>query len=389
LAALGSVLQNKTAEGFVNRRFHGGCSVINEVEALAIERAKQLFGAKYANVQPHSGSSANHIVYKTLLKPGDVILSLDARFGGHPSHGGCGSATESTFKVETYGVERDGFIFDYEKIRQKALAVRPKLIICGASIHPNTMDFARFRAIADEVGAYLLADVSHLTSLIIAGVHPSPIDIAHITTTSTYKAGGPRGGLILSGKDFQMAVNGKSLADALDAATFPGVQGTPYFNNITAKAVFFAEAMTNQYKARQVKVVENSKRLAEALLRRGFDVIGRGTDNHMMIVDVGGFRANLSSPIAQQALEKCNIVVDSFRLGFENQDEPNKGVRLGTPIVTRRGMGTKQMDMAAEMIAQVLEELQINSKDNWKLDEATEIKIIKMVSEMCEAFAIP
>ncbi len=387
LAVLGSVLQNKTAEGFAGNRWHGGCEIVDEIESLAIERAKQLFGAKYANVQPHSGSTANHIVYKAILKAQDTILSLGCHCGGHPSHGGCGSATQSMFKIETYGVERDGFAFDYDKIREKALTVRPKLILCGASAYTHTIDFARFRAIADEVGAYLLADVSHITSLIIAEVHPSPIDLAHITTTSTYKAGGPRGGLILLGKDYQMSVDGqKTLAEAINAATFPGIQGTPYFSNIAAKAVFFAEAMTNHYKHRQVKVVENAKRLAEALLRRGLDVLGRGTDNHLMLVDVSGFKANLNGNIAQKALENCRIVIDSYRLGYENPDEPVRGIRLGTPIVTSRGMGTKQMDQAAELIVQALEELQINSNDSWQMDKSAQINISNAITDICEAF---
>lgn len=387
LAALGSVIQNKTAEGFISARSHGGCDIIDKIETLAVERAKEAFKAQYANVQPHSGSTANQIVYKSLLQNGDTILSLDCRCGGHPSHGGKGSLAESIYRIERYGFEREGFAFDYDKIREKALAVRPKLILCGASAYPRTIDFARFRSIADEVGAYLLADISHITALVIAGVHPSPIDAAHITTTSTYKAGGPRGGLILSGKDYQMHLEGGiTLAEAIEDATFPGIQGTPYFNNIAAKAVFFAEAMSNQYKERQVMVVENAKRLADALLMRGFDVLGRGTDNHMVLLDVTNFTQGLNGVIAQHALENCRIVVDTYSLGTENQDEAAKGVRLGTPIITRRGMETKQMDQIAEMVAEVLEELQISGRHKFKLDSNIEIKISKMVSDMCETF---
>lgn len=389
LAALGSILQNKTAEGFAGARFHGGCAVVDEVETLAVERAKEAFGAKYANVQPHSGSTANQIVFQALLNKGDKILSLDCQYGGHPSHGAGGSLADSVFRVETYGVERDSFVFDYDKIREKAIEVRPKLVLCGASAYPRMMDFERFRAIADEVGAYLLADISHIAALVIAGVHPSPIDFAHVTTTSTYKAGGPRGGLILSGKDYQTQVGEQmSLAKAIEQATFPGVQGTPYFNNIAAKAVFFGEAMSNKYKSRQTKVVENAQRLAEGLLRRGFDVLGRGTDTHMILVNVCGFRAGLNGILAQKVLEKCGVIVDSYRLGCEKPNEPASGLRLGTPIVTRRGMGTRQMDDAAEMIAEVLEEVKISGSDEYELTQIVKSKIGGMVGDMCENFVL-
>ncbi|MGD9110115.1 MAG: serine hydroxymethyltransferase [Phycisphaerales bacterium] len=389
LAVLGSVLQNKTAEGFTGARFHGGCEVVDEVEALAIERAKNIFGAKYANVQPHSGSTANQIVFQALLNKGDTILSLDCQYGGHPSHGANGSVADSVFRIETYGVEQDGFVFDYDKIREKAIAIRPKLILCGASAYPRMIDFERFRAIADEVGAYLLADISHIAALVIGGVHPSPIDFAHVTTTSTYKAGGPRGGLILSGKDYQTHVGENlPLAEAIEQATFPGVQGTPYFNNIAAKAVFFNEAMSSQYKARQARVVENAGRLAEGLLGRGFDVLGRGTDTHMILVDVCGFRAGLNGILVQRLLEDCGIVVDAYRLGYEDADAPASGIRLGTPVVTRRGMGTRQMDMAAEMIAEVLEEVTIHGRSEYELTQIVKSKVSGMVGDMCENFTL-
>jgi glycine hydroxymethyltransferase len=389
LAVLGSVLQNKTAEGFARARFHGGCAVVDEIEALAVERAKKAFGAKYANVQPHSGSTANQIVFQALLNKGDTILSLDSQRGGHPSHGTGGSFADSVFRVETYGVERDSFVFDYDKIMERAVAVRPKLILCGASAYPRAIDFERFRAIADEVGAYLLADISHIAALVVAGEHRSPIDFAHVTTTSTYKAGGPRGGLILSGKDYQTQVGEQMpLAKAIKQATFPGVQGTPYFNNIAAKAVFFNEAMSNQYKTRQAKVVENAGRLAEGLLRRGFDVLGRGTDTHMILVNVCGFRAGLNGILAQKVLEECGIVVDSYRLGYESANEPVSGLRLGTPIATRRGMGIRQMDAAAEMIAEVLEEVRTIGPDEYELAQIVKSKIGSMVGDMCENFTL-
>lgn len=275
LAALGSVLQNKTSEGFPAARLHGGSAVIDSIEQVAIDRAKQVFGAKYANVQPHSGTTANQIVITALLEPGDKVLSMATSHGGHFSHGSIDSITARFFKIESYTVGRDNFLLDYEQIRKQAKNFRPKLIICGASAYPRIIDFARFRQIADEVGALLLADISHLSALVMGGVHPSPIDYAHVTTTSTYKPGGPRGGLILAGKDYEIQIqaNGRDapLWQQIEKTTFPGVQGTPYFNNIAAKAVFFKEATSPSYKLRQARVIENAKCLAENLIQKGYN----------------------------------------------------------------------------------------------------------------------
>ncbi|MGD1042199.1 MAG: aminotransferase class I/II-fold pyridoxal phosphate-dependent enzyme, partial [Sedimentisphaerales bacterium] len=248
LAALGSILQNKTCEGFPAARLHGGSSVMDEVERLAIERAKRAFCAKYANVQPHSGTTANQIVITALLRPGDKILSMATSHGGHYSHGFIDSVTARFFEIESYHVDRDTFLLDYDEIRKQARRFGPKLIICGASAYPRTIDFAKFRQIADEAGALLLADISHLSALVMGGVHASPIDYAHLTTTSTYKPGGPRGGLILSGKDYDRRIKTASgetpLWQLIEKTTFPGIQGTPYFSNIAAKAVFFKEAVS-------------------------------------------------------------------------------------------------------------------------------------------------
>ncbi len=242
LAALGSVIQNKTAEGFAGARLHGGCEVIDKVERLAVDRARQAFGAEYANVQPHSGTSANQIVLTAVLERGDKLLSMGLDHGGHFSHGAKASFTSKFFDVQNYYVDKSSFLLDYQSIRQQAHKFRPKLIICGASVYSRTIDFKRFREIADEVGAYLLADISHISGLVIAGAHPSPVDYAHFTTTSTYKMGGPRGGLILMGRDYdhRVKLSGKEvpLYEHIDRATFPGVQGTPYLNNVAAKAVF-------------------------------------------------------------------------------------------------------------------------------------------------------
>jgi glycine hydroxymethyltransferase len=263
LAALGSVVQNKTAEGFPGARFHGGCMVIDDVERLAAARAKQAFNAQYANVQPHSGTTANQIVISAVLEKGEKVLGMALEQGGHYSHGSSGSFTGKFFHAESYYLDRASFLLDYDSIRQKALEVRPKLIICGASAYPRTIDFAKFREIADEVGALLLADISHIAGLVIAGAHASPIDHAHFTTTSTYKSGGPRGGLILMGKDYQrkMNVGGREaeLWEHIESMTFPGMQGTPYLNNIAGKAVFFKETLSDECRTRQFKIVENAK----------------------------------------------------------------------------------------------------------------------------------
>jgi len=263
LAALGSVVQNKTTEGFVGARYHGGCQVVDDIETLAVNRAKETFGARYANVQPHSGTSANQIVLTAILEKGDKILSLAMDQGGHVSHGASVSFSGKFFEVEHYNVDKATFLLDYEAIRQHALSFRPKLIICGATAYSRTIDFNKFRDIADEVGAYLMADVSHIAGLIIAGAHASPVDYAHFTTTSTYKPGGPRGGLILIGKDadtkIRMAGREITLPKLIQKTTFPGVQGTPYLNNIAAKAVFFKETLTDEYRARQFKIIENAK----------------------------------------------------------------------------------------------------------------------------------
>ncbi len=323
LAALGSVIQNKTAEGFAGTRLHGGCEVIDKVERLAVDRAKQAFGAEYANVQPHSGTSANQIVLTAVLERGDKLLSMGLDHGGHFSHGAKASFTSKFFDVQNYYVDENSFLLDYESIRQQAHKFRPKLIICGASVYSRTIDFKRFREIADEVGAYLLADISHISGLVIAGAHPSPVDYAHFTTTSTYKMGGPRGGLILMGRDYdrRAKLSGKEapLYEHIDRATFPGAQGTPYLNHIAAKAVFFKETLSEEYKARQFKIVENARALAENLVRLGYDVLTGGTDNHMILVDVSNFRDRLTGLAAQKALEECGIIVDMIRLPYDKK----------------------------------------------------------------------
>jgi len=391
LAALGSVIQNKTAEGFAGARLHGGCEVIDKVERLAIDRAKRAFGAKYANVQPHSGTSANQIILTAVLESGDKLLSMGLDHGGHFSHGSRASFTSKFFDVQNYYVDKNSFLLDYESIRQMARKFRPKLIICGASAYSRMIDFKKFREIADEVGAYLLADISHISGLVIAGAHPSPVDYAHFTTTSTYKMGGPRGGLILMGRDYdrQAKLFGKEapLYEHIDRATFPGAQGTPYLNNVAAKAVFFKETLSAEYKARQLKIVENAKALAGNLVRLGYDVLTGGTDNHLILVDVGNFRDSLTGLAAQKALEECGIVVDMIRLPYDKKGPTIPGgVRLGTPIVTRNGMAEGEMDSISGLMDMVLKAVKIISDTEYRMDKSLISKVKDKVKELCRKF---
>jgi len=391
LGALGSVIQNKTAEGFAGARLHGGCEVVDEAERLAVARAKEALSAKYANVQPHSGTTANQIVLTALLERGDKILSLALDQGGHFSHGSKTSFTGKFFDVENYYVERDSFLLNYDAIKQQAIRVKPKLIICGASAYCRTIDFKKFREIADEVGAYLLADISHITALVIAGAHPSPVDYAHFTTTSTYKPGGPRGGLIVMGRDYEqkIKVQGRTIAlwQLIQEATFPGVQGTPYLNNIAAKAVFFKEALSDEYRARQFKVVENAKRLAKALLDVGLDVLTGGTDNHIVLINVANLREGLTGLIAEKCLEECGIVVNKNTLPYDEKSaDVTSGIRLGTPIVTKNGMGPDEMDRIATLIDAVLRQVEIISDTEYEIDESFSSQSRDRVKELCSRF---
>jgi len=375
LAALGSIVQNKTTEGFPGARFHGGSEVVDDIENLATKRAKKAFNARYANLQPHSGTAANQIVLTAVLEREDKILSLGLDQGGHLSHGAKVSFSGKFFNVQHYYVDRKTLLLDYEAIREKALRFRPKLIICGATAYARNIDFEKFREIAEEVGAFLLADISHISSLVMAGAHPSPVDYAHFTTTSTYKPGGPRGGAIIMGKDFdsQINVNGKNtiLCELIRKTTFPGVQGTPYLNNIAAKAVFFKEAQTEQYKARQFKVIENAKSLAQYLMKVGFDVLTKGTDNHMVLVNASNFKKGLTGIIAQKSLEDCGIIVNMNKLPYDNKPASvTSGMRLGTPIVTRNGMGQYEMNRIAELINKILKKVQIAGSTEYHLSDS-------------------
>lgn len=391
LAALGSVVQNKTTEGFVGLRFHGGCAVVDGLETLAVHRAKEVFDARYANVQPHCGTGANQIVLTAILQTGDRILSLAMDQGGHVSHGAPVAFAGKFFEVAQYRVDPATFLLDYDAIRQQARQFGPKLIICGASAYSRIIDFAAYRRIADEVGAYLMADISHISGLIAAGAHPSPVDHAHFTTTSTYKPGGPRGGLILMGKDFDtpIQVGSKSMPlwERIEKTTFPGFQGTPYLNNIAAKAVFFKEMLTPEYKRRQFRIVENAQVLAEAFDRLGYDILTGGTDNHMFCINVGRFREGLTGAIAQHCLEDCGIIVNMNRLPYDpHSARITSGMRLGTPIVTRNGMGQAQMQAIATLIDRVLTQVEPLGGRDYRLDDHLRLETRRQVEDLCARF---
>ena len=391
LAALGSVVQNKTSEGFPGARYHGGCEIVDDVERLAVTRAKEAFGARYANVQPHSGSGANQIVLAAILDRGDKVLSLGLEQGGHPSHGGAGTLAGKFFEIESYFVDKTSFLLDYDAIREQAVKVRPKLIMCGASAYARKIEFKKFREIADSVGAYLLADISHIAGLVISGAHSSPIDYAHFTTTSTYKGGGPRGGLILMGKDYdlQIKVWGRDMPlwRHIQEATFPGVQGTPYFNHIAAKAVFFKETLLDEYKVRQFKIIENAKRLASNLSDLGYDVLTKGTDNHMVLINTENFREALTGAIAQRCLEDCGIVVDAMKLPYDKRPAlSTSGIRLGTPIVTKNGMGSAEMDSISALIDAVLKGVRVITNSEYQMDVPLSNEVRNKVKQLCGKF---
>ena len=349
LAAAGSVLTNKYAEGYPGRRYYGGCEVVDVCEKLAIERAKELFGCNYANVQPHSGSSANISVYFALLNPGDTIMGMDLSQGGHLTHGSPVNLSGKWFNVYHYGYNKDTERLDYDALRETALKVKPKLIVSGASAYPRIIDFKKLRAIADEVGAYLMADIAHIAGLVAAGLHPSPVGIADVVTTTTHKTlRGPRGGMILS--------NDEAIAKAIDKSIFPGVQGGPLCHIVAAKAVAMKEALQPEFKAYQAQIVKNAAALADALMKRGARLVSGGTDNHMMLVDVKG-SFGVTGKEAQLKLDDVFITCNKNTIPFDSEKPTiTSGIRLGTPAVTTRGMKEKDMDVIADLIVRTLKD---------------------------------
>ena len=345
MEAQGSALTNKYAEGYPGKRYYGGCEVVDRAETLAIERAKELFGAAHVNVQPHSGTSANMAVYFALLKPGDTILGMDLSCGGHLTHGHRLSYSGRDFRVVAYGVDRASERIDYDEVERLALAEKPKLIIAGASAYSRTIDFARFRAIADAAGATLMADMAHIAGLVAAGLHPSPVPHCHVVTTTTHKTlRGPRGGMVMCEERF---------AKEIDRAVFPGIQGGPLMHVIAAKAVALGEASTPEFRAYQGRIVANTAKLASELAARGFRIVSGGTDNHLFLMDVTP--KGLTGKVAEKALDRAAITVNKNTIPFDsNPPLVASGIRIGSAAVSTRGMGEAEMAAIAALIAEVL-----------------------------------
>jgi glycine hydroxymethyltransferase len=370
LEAQGSVLTNKYAEGLPGKRYYGGCENVDAVERLAIERVKQLFGAPHANVQPHSGAQANMAVFFAMLKPGDAILGMALDQGGHLTHGSPVNMSGKWFDAHFYGVDPQTGMLDYEMVAKAAAAVKPKLIVCGASNYPRIIDFAKMREIADSVGAYLMADIAHIAGLVVAGLHPNPFPHAHFVTTTTHKTlRGPRGGVVMSLEEF---------APLVDKAVFPGIQGGPLMHVIAAKAAAFGEALKPEFKTYQKSIVDNAKALANTLVEEGLAIVSGGTDNHLMTVDLRPI--SMTGKKASAVLEEVNITTNKNAV----PNDPEKpmvtsGIRLGTPAVSSRGMGTAEMKAIGLAIAATLKAPE---------DEAVKTKSRKTVEELCKKFPL-
>lgn len=383
MEAAGSVLTNKYAEGYPGKRYYGGCEVVDEVEQLAIDRAKSLFGAAYVNVQPHSGSQANTAVFFACLKPGDKILGFDLSHGGHLTHGSSVNFSGRLYTPSFYGVEEATGMLDYDKIEAKAIEEQPKLIIAGASAYSRDIDFKKFRAIADKVGAILLADISHPAGLIAKGILNDPLPHCHIVTTTTHKTlRGPRGGMIMMGQDFEnpFGITLKSgkvrmMSSLLDSAVFPGNQGGPLEHIIAAKAIAFGEALTDDYMHYMLQVQKNANAMAEALVSRGYKVISGGTDNHMMLIDLRN--KNITGKDAENALVKADITVNKNMVPFDDKSPfVTSGIRIGSAAVTTRGMKEADMDNIIALIDEVIM--------NWENEDVLDTVAIKVNALMSD-----
>jgi glycine hydroxymethyltransferase len=361
MEAQGSVLTNKYAEGYPGKRYYGGCEIVDQVETLAIERAKALFGAEYVNVQPHSGSQANAAVYLAVMKPGDTVLGFDLSHGGHLTHGSPVNFSGKTYHAEFYGVEQETGVLNYDSIAEKARAVKPKMIIAGASAYSRDIDFARFREIADEVGAILLADISHPSGLIAKGILNDPIPHCHIVTTTTHKTlRGPRGGMIMMGEDFpnpwgETTPKGevKMMSHILNMAIFPGIQGGPLEHVIAGKAVAYGEALTDEFFHYQLQVKKNAAAMAKSFVDRGYNLISGGTDNHLMLIDLRN--KNVTGKDAENALVRAHITANKNMVPFDDKSPfVTSGIRVGTPAVTTRGLKEADMDTIVDLIDRVL-----------------------------------
>ncbi|MCT4605411.1 MAG: serine hydroxymethyltransferase [Marinisporobacter sp.] len=367
MEAMGSQLTNKYAEGYPDKRYYGGCEYVDVVEDLARERLKKLFKADHANVQPHSGANANIAVYFAMLSPGDTVLGMNLSHGGHLTHGSPVNISGKYYNFVEYGVDKETERIDYEEVRKVALETKPKLIVAGASAYPRTIDFKKFREIADEVGAYLMVDMAHIAGLIVAGLHPNPCEYAHFVTTTTHKTlRGPRGGAILCKEEF---------AKKIDKAIFPGVQGGPLMHVIAAKAVSFKEALTNEFNHYQEQIVKNAKKLSEELMKRDFKLVSDGTDNHLILIDLRN--KDITGKEAEKRLDEAGVTVNKNTIPYDPQSPfVTSGVRIGTPAVTTRGMKEEDMVDIAEIITMVIDSPE-------KIDEAKEL-----VHKLCEKFPL-
>ncbi len=381
IETMGSVLTNKYAEGYPSKRYYGGCEWVDKAEELARERAKKLFGAKYANVQPHSGSQANMGVYMALMSPCDTLMGMALSHGGHLTHGAQVNFSGKIFKVVQYGVNEEGWI-DYDQVHALAKQFRPKIIVAGGSAYSRIIDFRRFREIADEVGAYLMVDMAHFAGLVAAQIYPSPLEHAHVVTTTTHKTlRGPRGGMILTNYD--------EIAEKIDKTMFPGIQGGPLMHVIAAKAVSFKEAMTEEFKDYQKQIVKNAKALAEAMMKRGYHVVSGGTDSHLFLIDLSKSKdevKDVTGKAAEKALERAGITVNKNTVPGEKRSPfVTSGLRIGTPAVTTRGMKEEQMEEIAELIDIVVMNVQ-DKKGNLPEDVKEDVK--KRVRDLCEHFPL-
>jgi len=366
MEAVGSILTNKYAEGYPNKRYYGGCQFIDNIEQIAIDRAKKLFNAEHVNVQPHSGSQANMAVYLSVLEPGDKILGMDLSAGGHLTHGAKVNFSGKIFNSVTYGVNEDGWL-DYDKIEEIAKKEKPKMIVAGASAYSRIIDFKRLKEIADSVGAYLFSDIAHYAGLVAAGLYPSPILYSDFVTTTTHKTlRGPRGGMIMCKEEF---------AKSIDKTVFPGIQGGPLEHIIAGKAVAFKEAMTEKFKQDMKQTLINAKTMSETLIQRGFKIVSGGTDSHLFLVDLTN--KDITGKEAEEILEKANITVNKNTIPGEKRSPfITSGIRIGTPTITTRGMQEKEAELIANLIADVIE-----NKDNESKIKDIGSKVIKLCKE--------
>jgi len=376
LEAQGSVMTNKYAEGYPGRRYYGGCEFVDVAEALAIDRARRLFDCGFANVQPHSGAQANGAVYLALMRPGDTLMGMSLAAGGHLTHGAPPSQSGKWLNAVQYGVRRQDALIDFDEVERLARESRPKVIVAGGSAYPRIIDFARFRRIADEVGAYFVVDMAHFAGLVAAGVHPSPFPHAHVATTTTHKTlRGPRGGMILT--------QDSDIAKKINSAVFPGLQGGPLMHVIAAKAVAFGEALRPEFKIYAGRVAENAKALASVLAERGLDIVSGGTDTHLMLVDLRP--KTLTGKAAEESLGRARLTCNKNGIPFDPEKPTvTSGVRLGTPAGTTRGFGPAEFRRVGELIADVLDGLAVNAENN----EAAEAAARDGVGELCRRFPV-